>query len=137
MIDPETGIVAYVAPFGPGKKFEEWEPPLNSCLWTAPHHISLGNQGYIPAVTGQRFVVGVRIPESFDFRGYEYVAVVININNRAVFQSNILRRAPQGDTRREIGSYTAKINSVWRHRGFIFTELQSGMKPTSFATSKY
>jgi hypothetical protein len=70
MIDPASGIAAFITPYRSGEPYSEYEGPFEYAF-----HGSNNNSRYIEAVTNERYIITVKLPKDFDFIGTSAVSV--------------------------------------------------------------
>lgn len=75
MIDAESGVEAFIRRIGLIRGYTEYEIPLESRL-----HAQRGNACCIEAVTDDRYCVELKLPKTFDLKGYPKAKMSIAID---------------------------------------------------------
>lgn len=81
MHDPKSGVEAYIRPYCVANPYTEYETPPKTPLhpfYTA--YYAASQIRHIEAVTDERFEIEVILPADFDFKGYAYVQILIDID---------------------------------------------------------
>ena len=117
MNDLETGIRAWVRPYGATTSYHEYQVSNLRSEST--------NECYVAGVTNERFALDIHVPPDFDFDVHTHLGISYNIDDgtAAWFEPVTRQTNRRRPWKRPRGDVLTEVEGTWKIQGFAFGDL--------------